>query len=192
MKTLTWEEAAEWANEVGLNANVTRVINKYIDEDGKEINCSSIQKSIYFPDEDPARRLTLPLPKLPYQVSYLANALLPYSPHALFQPCLLWMTSWGIFSEVSERVAKSLVRGFRSARGEDKPLIETPGHLFGESEVVDAQTLFTIAIVFGWDCYVIPSHREYYALTSHDEYLEVVSSTSEVHERFSGQLAMWL
>ena len=119
-------------------------------------------KSIYFPNEDPALRLTLPLPQLPYQVVYLANALLPYSESYEFQPCLLWMTDWGIMGEVSERVAKSLVESFRSARGERNLLIETPAHLFGETEATDAQTLLTIAIVFGWDCYIIPKHGKSY------------------------------
>jgi hypothetical protein len=33
----------------------------------------------------------------------------------------------------------------------------TRAHLFGETAVVDRQTLLTIAIVFGWDCCVICS-----------------------------------
>ena len=101
------------------------------------------------------------------------------------------MTDWGIMGEVSERVAKSLVESFRSARGERNLLIETPAHLFGETEAADAQTLLTIAIVFGWDCYVIPKHGKYYALTSHDEYLVVVSSSTASHQHFKGKLERW-
>lgn len=85
-----------------------------------------INKSIHFPNEDPALRLTLPLPQLPYQVAYLANALLPYSESAEFQPCLVWMTDRGIWSEVSERVAKSLAECFRSTRGKQNPPFDTP------------------------------------------------------------------
>ena len=191
MKTLTWEQAAEWANSIGLSATVERSVQEYLTEEGSRETVSRINKSIYFPNENPALRLTLPLPELPFQVAYLANALLPYSESAEFQPCLLWMTDWGIWSEVSERVAKSLVECFRSTRGERNLLIERPAHLFSETEAADAQTLLTIAIVFGWDCYVIPEHGKYYALTSHDEYLEVVSSSNAVHERFKGELEGW-
>ena len=125
------------------------------------------------------------------KLRFLANALLPYSESAAFQPCLVWMTDWGIWSEVSERVAKSLAESFRSARGERNPLIDTPAHLFGETEAADAQTLLTIAIVFGWDCYVIPEHGKYYALTSHDEYLEVVCQSTALHQRFKEELEHW-
>lgn len=59
------------------------------------------------------------------------------------------MTDWGIWIEISERVA--LAECFRSARGERNLLIDTPAHVFGETEAADAQTLLTIAIVFGWD-----------------------------------------
>lgn len=191
MKTLTWEQAAEWTNSVGLSATVDRSVQEFPTKDGKGERVCRINKSIYFPNEDPALRLTLPLPQLPYQVAYLANALLPYSESDEFQPCLLWMTDWGIWSDVSERVAKSLVGCFRSTRGERNLLIETPAHLFGETEATDAQTLLTIAIVFGWDCHIIPKHGKYYALTSHDEYLEVVSSTKAIHGHFKGELERW-
>src|SRR5260370_20347250 len=191
MKTLTWEQAAEWANSVGLSATVERSVQEYATEEGNRETVCRINKSIYFPNENPALRLTLPLPELPYQVAYLANALLPYSESSEFQPCLLWMTDWGILSEVSERVAKSLVECFRSTRGERTLLIETPAHLFGETEAADAQTLLTIAIVFGWDCYVIPEHAKYYALTSPDTYLEVAPVANAVHEHFKGELERW-
>lgn len=191
MKTLTWEQAAEWTNSVGLSATVDRSVQEYPTKDGKLERVRRINKSVCFPNEDPALRLTLPLPQLPYQVAYLANALLPYSESDEFQPCLLWMTDWGIWSEVSERVAKSLTESFRSARGERNLLIDTPAHLFGQTEAADAQTLLTIAIAFGWDCYVIPEHGKYYALTSHDEYLEVAANSTAIHQHFKGELERW-
>ena len=63
--------------------------------------------------------------------------------------------------------------------------------LTSKTETVDAQTLLTIAIVFGWYCYVIPEYANYYALTSHDEYLEVVSRNSATHQRFMSELERW-
>jgi hypothetical protein len=191
MKTLTWEQASEWTNSVGLSASVDRSVQDYPTKNGKGERVCRINKSIYFPNEDPALRLTLPLPQLPYQVAYLANALLPYSESAEFQPCLLWMTDWGVWSDVSERVAKSLAECFRSARGKQNLLIDRPAHLFGETEAADAQTPLTIAIVFGWDCYVIPEHGKCYALTGHDEYLEVASNSTAIHQGFKGELERW-
>lgn len=191
MKTLGWEQAAEWSCVVGLAATVDRVTNEDPLENGGTKTVSRINKSIYFPNEDPALRLTLPMPEKPYQVAYLANALLPYSEALEMSPCLLWMTDFGFWSDVSERVAYSLVGCFRSSRGETAPLIEKPAHLFDSGEASDAQTLLTIAIVSGWDCYVIPENASYYAFTSHDEYLEVVSASPEIHASFKKQLSSW-
>ena len=133
MKMLTWEQAAEWTNSIGLSASVDRSTQEYPTENGNVQRVCRINTAICFPNEEPGLRLTLPLLELPFQVAYLANALLPYSESAEFQPCLLWMTDWGIWSEVSERVAKSLAECFRSARGERNLLIDTPAHLFGET-----------------------------------------------------------
>jgi len=172
MKTLGREQAAEWACGVGFRV-------------------TEVKKSIHFPNEDPALCLMLPLPQKPYQAAYLANDLLPYSESQELSPCLLWMTDFGFWSEVSERVAHSLVGCFRSSRGETAPLIETPAHLFGSSKACDAQALLTIAIVFGWDCYVIPENASYYAFTSNDGYLEVVSDSAETHASFKTRLDGW-
>ena len=191
MKTLGWEQAAEWSCGVGLAATIDQVTNEYTVENGGTKTVSRINKSIYFPNENPTLRLTLSMPEKPYQVAYLANALLPYSEAVQMSPCLLWMTDFGFWSEVSERVAYSLVNCFRASRGETAPLIEKPAHLFDSAESSDAQTLLTIAIVFGWDCYIIPENASYYALTSHDEYLEVVSASPEVHASFKRELSSW-
>ena len=88
----------------------------------------------------------------------------------------------------SERVAKSLAESFRSVRGESKPLIDTPAHLFNETEVVEAQALLSVAIMSGWDCYVIPEHAKYYAFTNHHDYLQVVSGSLATHQRFTALL----
>ena len=88
MKTLGWEQAAEWSCGVGLAATVDRVTNEYPVENGGTETVSRINKSIYFPNEDPTLRLTLPMPEKPYQVAYLANALLPYSEALEIHCCL--------------------------------------------------------------------------------------------------------
>jgi hypothetical protein len=191
MNTLTWEEAAEWTKRVGIRASVERMAHEFVGEDGKKTQHSTVAKNIRYADERSELRITLPLPKLPYQVAYLANALLPHSEDAAFQPCLLWITDWGIWSDVSERVVESLVESFRENRGELKPLIETPAHLFGCDELVDAQALLTLAVVFGWDCYVIPEHGNYYAFTSHDEYLQVVAATSDDYGVLKRDFEQW-
>ena len=98
MKTLGWEQAAEWSCRVGLSATVDRVTNEYPVENGGTETVSRINKSIYFPNEDPTLQLTLPMPEKPYQVAYLANALLPYSEALEMSPCLLWLTDFGFWS----------------------------------------------------------------------------------------------
>src|ERR1700738_2319234 len=129
MKTLTWEQAAEWSSVVGLSATVERSVQEYPANNGQKETVCRISTYIHFPDENPALRLSFPLLNLSHRIAYLANALLPYSDSAEFQSCLVWMTDWGIGGDLSERVAKSLAESFRSVRGESKPLIDTPAHL---------------------------------------------------------------
>jgi hypothetical protein len=188
MKTLTWEQAAEWSSVVGLSATVERTVQEYPANNGQKETVCRISTYIHFPDENPALRLSFPLLNLSHRIAYLANALLPYSDSAEFQSCLVWMTDWGIGGDLSERVAKSLAESFRSVRGESKPLIDTPAHLFNETEVVEAQALLSVAIMSGWDCYVIPEHAKYYAFTNHHDYLQVVSGSLATHQQFTALL----
>ena len=59
---------------------------------------------------------------------------------------------------------------FRLSYGETRPLIESPGHVFGRRDIEDAISFVTIAILFLWDCYVVTPKRSKLLFFSHDEY----------------------
>ena len=131
------------------------------------------------------------LPHPPYRITSLANCLLPYDDEGHLEPCLVWFTDWGIWSETAERVGSRLITLLRSAHGESQPLIQTPAHVFDSSEVIDAQAFVMLALLIGWDVFVIPANGEFIAFHSHDEYIEVSSINKSVHERFRTVLQPW-
>jgi hypothetical protein len=56
VKTLGWEEAAEWAGSVGLHASATRNVQDYLAEDSSRQTVRSIAKEIWLPNEEPSLR----------------------------------------------------------------------------------------------------------------------------------------
>jgi hypothetical protein len=53
---------------------------------------------------------------------------------------LVWFGEWGVWPS-GERM--HIFNRFRSSYGETRPLIETPGHLFGQGKFVDAVSYVT-------------------------------------------------
>ncbi|HEY7999116.1 MAG TPA: hypothetical protein VIE87_09875 [Pseudolabrys sp.] len=58
----------------------------------------------------------------------------------------------------------------RMSYGETRPLIQSPGHVFDQSEFEDAVSFVTLAVLMLWDCYVVTPKRSKLLFFSHDEY----------------------
>ncbi|TDU81066.1 hypothetical protein EI77_00368 [Prosthecobacter fusiformis] len=68
---------------------------------------------------------------------------------------LIHMTDWGLY-EPSQMIA---ITGIRGSRGEDRWLIDAPGHRLTSEEVELGISLFSLSASFAWSSYVYsPSH----------------------------------
>ncbi len=117
------------------------------------------------PSIDAARHaLSVPLhdmnwSRLTWLSTFLAESL------EAFDNCLLWVTQWGVWPS-SENL--HLFYRLREAYGERRRLPDAPGHLFLGYERADLTTFIELALLFGWDFYLLPNT----AYVSHDEFLE--------------------
>jgi hypothetical protein len=80
---------------------------------------------------------------------------------------LLWVTDWGVWASGEHPpLAEAARRGF----GADRPLRETPGHLAQPGEDDAALGVLCLAVLFLWDCWVLPAGAAPAVFVSHDEF----------------------
>jgi hypothetical protein len=80
---------------------------------------------------------------------------------------LLWLGDWGVWPSSQHM---PLFTRFRQAFGEQRPLIDTPGHLVTPAEADDAISIITVSLQFIWDCDIITVSGRDVIFISHDEY----------------------
>jgi hypothetical protein len=80
---------------------------------------------------------------------------------------LVWFDDWSVWPS-GQRM--HVFDRFRMSYGETRPLIESPAHLFDQTEIEDATSFVTFAALFLWDCYVTNPNRSKLLYFSHDEY----------------------
>jgi hypothetical protein len=81
---------------------------------------------------------------------------------------LLWARSWGIWPTEEYREIWNAVR---ERYGEERFLIEAPGHYFDHTERDLARGLFRLTLLFGWDALLIASPASLVTFVCHDELL---------------------
>ena len=83
---------------------------------------------------------------------------------------LVWVTDWGVWpSGEYPPLAEAARRGL----GADRPLAESPGHLVRLGEDDAGLSVLVLAVLFLWDCWVLPAGRRPAVFVSHDEYVVV-------------------
>jgi hypothetical protein len=97
-----------------------------------------------------------------------------------FEQCLLWVTLWGIWTS-SENW--HLFYRLRETYGERRPIWDAPGHLFEKHESADLTTFIQLALIFGWDFYVLSAPSGQVAFVSHDEYLRFCTDDQETAQQ---------
>jgi hypothetical protein len=105
---------------------------------------------------------------------YLASYLEP------FDECLLWVTLWGVWGS-SENL--HLFYRLRESYGERRQLAVAPGHLFLNHEGADLATFIQMALLFGWDFYLLTSPTYHTAFVSHDEFVQFCTDDEEAAEK---------
>lgn len=80
---------------------------------------------------------------------------------------LVWVTEWGVWlSGEHFPLAEAARRGF----GAERPMHETPGHLAHRGEDDAALGVLCMAVLFLWDCWVLPAGAGPALFVSHDEF----------------------
>jgi hypothetical protein len=80
---------------------------------------------------------------------------------------LVWFHDWAVWPS-GQRM--HIFDRFRTSYGENRRLIDSPGHVFDQNEIEDAISFVTLAALFLWDCYVVTPKRGKLLFLSHDEY----------------------
>lgn len=95
------------------------------------------------------------------------------------QQWLIWILAWGIWpTEEYPEIWMEL----RARYGDERPLLEAPGHLLGAAERDLARGLFRLAILFGWDALLVPDPATVVASISHDELIFLYSADGRILE----------
>jgi hypothetical protein len=114
--------------------------------------------------------LRLKYPSSPHRIYYWAQWI---ASSIMYQnPCLLWITEWGIWSS-SENL--HLYYRLRQSYHDARLINEAPGHLFLAHEAVDLASFLQIAMLNGWGGYLLPAANYVNAFFSHDEFIDFYS-----------------
>jgi len=178
MKSLSKEQAKEWCEERGIQANIG----------------SGLVSLRYEASGSPCFQASLALE--PPRLIALAHGLLlhdlPDPDPQDFAGALVWFREWDIWNEASERFGARMLELVRRslAGGDLPPLHEAPAHLFSPQEFVDAHVLLTIPAMFQWDAYVVPGSARCLALLSHDEYVRITARSTVILSRIVGRFKL--
>jgi hypothetical protein len=98
---------------------------------------------------------------------------------AQFEGAVLWVTDYAIWSPTFERVGLGLLDALapESKFGSSRIL------LFDRHELVYAQSILTLCLLFEWDAYLVPISGESIAFVSHDGPVQVTARTPGLFER---------
>jgi len=145
MRGLTYEECARWCSAHG-----------YPVTEGRGSPAPAARKSY--------RRIDLAYPADSGRKVELARAVVRWM--VASGDLLIWIADWAVWPSSQHM---PLFTRFREAFGEDRPLIEAPGHLINKEQADDATSILAVALLFVWDCHVFTATRGPVFFCSHDE-----------------------
>jgi hypothetical protein len=171
MKAISREDFAEWFKVRGL---------EFLDS-GRPVYRGLAQHGFL-----------IKLPDSPSRILALARCCFPGADYDVsFQGATVWFRDWGIWNEGDEKMGMRVVTRMRAGLGENRELIETPGHIFSEEEFVDARAFWTWPMFLGWDALVFPRKSDYFVFTSHDEFVCVIAKEREVYVELLERFSVW-
>lgn len=98
---------------------------------------------------------------------------------------LIWVTESGIWPSGEHR---PLAESARASWGAPGPLSAYPGQLVALGEHDDGLSGLVLAVLFLWDCWVLPAGASQAAFISHDEFGIAVFRDEAAHAAFSRRL----
>ena len=153
MKILTLLESFDWIEAIGLRSDP---ISRRVSLPGDE----GLVFTVRWPEI------------LPYQVPYFANLFLPGDPSKIDE-CLFLLTDNGASGELNFELACRMLDILRTSHGENRTLLDSPAYLLSHCDSVEARMLVTMAVLFSWDCYVVPQHGRYFIWIDDDDAADV-------------------
>ena len=145
MQFFSAAESRAWAAKHGFQVN---------DAFGRPIYQDLVEPLVFTIPEDAGRRVAL-------------ARVLCESAGPSMSDTLLWVTDWSIWPSGEHLPMADAVR---RALGAPSALDESPGHLARIGEEDDALSILCAAILFLWDCWLLPSHGRRATFISHDEF----------------------
>ena len=160
MRTLTVSECIDWIKTVGLNA----------DPDALRVS---------LPGHDAQLVFTVRWPRiLPYQVPYFASLLLPGNPSEIDE-CVFLLSDNGACGVLDFELASRMLGLLRDTHDEKRAPLDSPAYVLSRGDSVDARMLVTMALLFSWDCYIVPQHGRFFVWIDDDEAADVWCKTRE-------------
>jgi hypothetical protein len=95
-------------------------------------------------------------------VAAFVRAMVAYRP---FDGAIVYMIDWPLYSEDE----MATVSRFRASIGEQRALIDAPGHIFDKNDLHDCVGLFNLSVMFRWDAYLYVPASQLLFFNSHDE-----------------------
>ena len=99
------------------------------------------------------------------------------------QSCMLWVMNSAVWP-----CNWHLYYRLRQSYGDYRLIGEAPGHYFLDYEGVDLATYFMLAMLNGWDTYLLPRAGYVFVASGHDEFLEFYSDNDSLLEEVFEQM----
>ena len=136
------------------------------------------------PDKDPGLvKASFRYPPAPGQICFAAQCIAQWV--AYREPVLLWVTDWSICPS-SENW--HLYYKLRQSYGDHRLIHEAPGHLFLGCETEDLASFVHLAMLHGWDAYLLAHEDCINAALSNDEFVDFYAASedrlTEIREAF--------
>jgi hypothetical protein len=163
MRAMTHSEASEWSRPRGI----------YRSDKGL----------LYFADV-PRQCVEIRLPEHFTRLAFLSYWLSTFqaTKDNPYSGSLLWIRDWDTEGSPIYQIAGALDRNLRKALGSNLKLEETPAHLFGADELIDASGFVLLAFGFQWDAHIVPASGDYLAYKQRDEVVYIVPRRPDVKE----------
>jgi hypothetical protein len=168
MRCLTYAECAEWCSRRSFP---TRHIEGYVVDPAPEIQSPPFHFVKFALPADSGRKVAF---------GRFLYSLVDPAPELLF-----WLGDWAVWPSSQHM---PLFSRFRQGLGEDRPLIDAPGHLLTPDETDDAVSILVVSLQFVWDCHILTSSGRDAVFVSHDEFGWFASRDQSVAESVRRQI----
>lgn len=81
-----------------------------------------------------------------------------------YDGAIVWLTDWPLYKEDEMAVFERI----RASTGENRRLVDAPGHAFNSNEIHDCIGMFNLCVQYFWDAFLFVPQGNLIAYNSHD------------------------